>query len=104
MVAHRMLPSHRIEIHNDAPGVGSETHRFIVSLNREWRGDHGGYLAFLDGPSWDLLSDVYRPIHNTGAGLELSERSYHAVTEVKALARYTILYSFWPAARQGGTR
>jgi hypothetical protein len=92
--AHRMLPGHRIGIHTDIPSDGTETHRFLVTLNREFDDDKGGHLVLLDINDLDGAV-ILRPIHNAAVGMELSERSYHCVDEIRSGTRYSLVYSFW---------
>lgn len=96
---HKMQPGCHIRIHTDH-GTDAVTHRFIVHLNRGWDASFGGLLLFLDAEHRDEIHEGHRyyiPQHRLGVGFEVSERSYHAVSEVLAGTRYTLCYSLTPA-------
>lgn len=95
VTAHRLTAGQGIGVHNDAPTDGLETHRLIVYLNRGFHDDYGGHLLVLGSNSPNDIVRVVRPLHNTGFGFAMSERSYHAVGEVKGGERYCVVYSFW---------
>ena len=48
LLAHRMLPSHRIGMHTDTPRHGTETHRLLINLNAGFEDEYGGRLVLLD--------------------------------------------------------
>jgi hypothetical protein len=93
--AHRLLPGHRIGIHNDSPVGGTETHRFVVHFSEVFDDSFGGHLALFsrDDPAGSLK--IVRPEHNCAVGMEFSADSWHFVDEIKRGVRYTLLYSFW---------
>lgn len=93
--AHRMLPGHRIGLHTDTPANGTETHRFLITLNSEFHDDKGGHLVLLDVNDPADSAVILRPVHNGAVGMELSERSWHCVDEIKSGTRYSLVYSFW---------
>jgi hypothetical protein len=99
LVAHRMLPGHKIGVHNDHPAGGTETHRFLVNFNRGFEDSYGGHLVLFRkedlGEDFGDDTVVLRPLHNAGMGMELSMQSYHYVDEIKAGERYSLVYSFW---------
>jgi hypothetical protein len=95
IVAHKLLPSQGIGIHNDEPHDGLETHRLILQLNRGWSNENGGHLFLFNSKNPLDIHAVVRPTHNTGVGFAMSDRSYHAVSDVRQGIRYTVIYSFW---------
>ncbi len=95
--AHKLLPGQTIKIHNDYID-GMETHRVLVQLNRNWVDESGGLLILFSGPNPNHVARVIRPMHGSAAGFEISPRSFHAVSTVRAGARYTLVYSFKRAA------
>lgn len=97
VVAHRLVPGQGIGLHTDRPSAGDETHRLVINLGREFDDSQGGHLILFHGRDPDDFACAFRSIHNTAVGLEMSERSYHAVADVIAGIRYTIVYSFWRA-------
>jgi hypothetical protein len=95
VVAHKLLPSQGIGIHNDEPHGDLERHRFILQLNRGWSDENGGHLFLFNSKNSLDIHAVVRPAHNTGVGFAMSDRSYHAVSDVRDRIRYTVIYSFW---------
>ncbi len=95
IVAHKLLPSQGIGIHNDEPHDDLETHRLILQLNRGWSDENGGHLFLFNSKNPLDIHSVVRPTHNSGVGFAMSDRSYHAVSDVRQGIRYTVIYSFW---------
>lgn len=93
--AHRMLPGHRIGLHNDSPVRGTETHRLLINLNSGFDDAHGGHLVLLDPRAPEESAVIVRPLHNSAVAMEFSDRSWHCVDEIRAGKRYSIIYSFW---------
>lgn len=115
VVAHRLVPGQGIGVHTDAPADGTETYRMVVHVGPGFRDASGGHLMFFRSKDRHDAASAFRSIHNTAVGFELSERSHHAVTDIVAGVRYTLVYSFWradhaandiepPAARIEGSR
>lgn len=94
VTAHKLTQSQRIRIHNDARPDG-ETHRLLLQLNRDWSEANGGLLMLFNGPEVEMLEDVILPISRSSFGFEISISSFHAVSQVYAGDRYTIVYSFY---------
>ncbi|MET0646173.1 MAG: cyclophane-containing peptide 2OG-Fe(II) oxygenase YhhC [Pyrinomonadaceae bacterium] len=110
LAAHRMLPGHRIGVHTDSPGHGTETHRLLVNLNSGFDDEQGGHLILLDLQDPEGSAVIVRPLHNSAVAMEFSDRSWHCVDEIKAGKRYSLVYSFWtedaaspPPAGDAGT-
>lgn len=95
VIAHRLLPGHRIGVHNDCPAHGTETHRFLINLNRGFEDSYGGHLVLLDKDDPSGSTVIVRPLHNSAAAFELSGRSWHCVEEVTGFERYSLIYAFW---------
>jgi hypothetical protein len=96
--AHKLIPGQGIGIHIDNPQdpeSAGETHRLVVSFNRDFQERNGGHLVFFNSHDTADIHRIFRPINNTGVCFELSGRSFHAVSDVQAGTRYTIVYSFW---------
>ena len=98
VMAHRLVPGQGIGVHTDAPFDGSESHRLVAHLGPAFSDSTGGHLIFFNSKDPGDIACAFRSVHNTAVGFELSERSHHAVSDVVAGVRYTIVYSFWPAA------
>jgi hypothetical protein len=100
VVAHKLLPSQGIGIHNDEPHEDRESHRFILQLNPGWSDENGGHLFLFKGKNPLDIHAVVRATHNTGVGFAMSDRSYHAVSDIRHGIRYTVVYSFWQKQKQ----
>lgn len=97
VVAHRLLPGHRIEIHNDHLEDG-ETHRFVVQLNRGLRDADGGFFMLFNSRDPSDIHDILRPSSRSGFAFEISRDSYHAISQMHGNVRYSIVYSFFAAS------
>lgn len=97
VTAHKLVSGQTIRIHNDFVG-GGESHRLLLQLNRHWEPDHGGYLMLFSGPEPESLSRLLEPRNGSVQAFAISPRSHHAVSTVHAGERFTIVYSFYPAA------
>lgn len=94
ITAHRLNRSQKIRIHNDARPDG-ETHRFLVQLNRSWNEANGGLLMLFRGPEVESLDHLISPMSRSAFGFEISNASYHAVSQVHDGDRYTLVFSFY---------
>jgi Rps23 Pro-64 3,4-dihydroxylase Tpa1-like proline 4-hydroxylase len=94
ITAHKLNRSQKIRIHNDARPDG-ETHRFLIQLNRGWDEANGGLLMLFGGPEVETLEEVISPTSRSGFGFEISNSSYHAVSQVYQGDRYTLVFSFY---------
>jgi len=97
VVAHRLVPGHRIEIHNDHLEDG-ETHRFVVQLNRGLRDADGGFFMLFNSSDPSDVHDILRPSSRSGFAFEISPDSYHAISQMHDNVRYSIVYSFFAAS------
>ena len=95
LIAHRMLPGHRVGIHTDKPENGTETHRLLINLNAGFDDEQGGHLVLLDVSDLEDSAVVVRPLHNSAVAMEFSDHSWHCVDEIKSGKRYSLVYSFW---------
>lgn len=92
VVCHKLLSGQRIGIHNDYL-LGEETHRLIVQLNRDMSDEDGGFLMLFGSGDASDVRRVLRPRHLSGFAFEISKDSFHAVSEIRSGARYTLIYS-----------
>jgi hypothetical protein len=97
ITAHSLHPGQGIGVHNDAPSHGRETHRLVLYLGEEFADEQGGHLVFFNSGDPGDVHRIFRPIHNSAVGFAMSDRSYHAVNEVREGRRYSIVFSFWAA-------
>jgi Rps23 Pro-64 3,4-dihydroxylase Tpa1-like proline 4-hydroxylase len=94
ITAHKLNRAQKIRIHNDARPDG-ETHRLLVQLNRGWNDSNGGLLMLFRGPEVEMLDDIIPPTSRSAFGFEISNASYHAVSQVHHGDRYTLVFSFY---------
>jgi Rps23 Pro-64 3,4-dihydroxylase Tpa1-like proline 4-hydroxylase len=91
--AHKLTPGQTIRIHNDWIG-GEETHRVLIQLNDGWFFNNGGLLMLFGSRAPEDVRSVIEPSHGSGFAFEISERSFHAVSTIKAGQRFTLVYTF----------
>jgi Rps23 Pro-64 3,4-dihydroxylase Tpa1-like proline 4-hydroxylase len=94
ITAHKLNRTQKIRIHNDARPDG-ETHRLLIQLNRGWNEANGGLLMLFRGPEVETVNDVIPPASRSAFGFEISNASYHAVSQVHQGDRYTLVFSFY---------
>lgn len=97
VVAHRLLPGHRIGIHNDHLERG-ETHRFVIQLNRGLCDADGGLFMLFSSDNPSDVHAILRPTSLSGFAFEISPTSYHAISQMHGNVRYSIVYSFFAAS------
>lgn len=94
VVAHKLIKSQKIKIHNDYI-EGAETHRILLHLNRNWSEDFGGYFMVFENSDVNSLVNIAAPENGMLQGFEISPKSHHAVSEIHGGERYTVIYSFY---------
>lgn len=94
VVAHKLVKSQKIKIHNDYI-EGAETHRILLHLNRNWCEDFGGYFMVFGSSDVNSLVNIAAPENGMLQGFEISQKSHHAVSEIHGGERYTLIYSFY---------
>jgi hypothetical protein len=94
ITAHKLNQTQRIRIHNDCRPDG-ESHRLLIQLNRSWNETNGGLLMLFNGPNVEMLADIILPTSRSAFGFEISQASYHAVSQVHQGDRYTLVFSFY---------
>ncbi|WP_121811312.1 cyclophane-containing peptide 2OG-Fe(II) oxygenase YhhC [Mucilaginibacter kameinonensis] len=93
ITAHKLIDGHKMGVHNDFIGK-DETHRLVIQINDNWKDEKGGYLMLFNSKQPSDVAKIIRPLHNTGIGFEISDRSFHAVSAVHDFTRYTLVYTF----------
>jgi Rps23 Pro-64 3,4-dihydroxylase Tpa1-like proline 4-hydroxylase len=93
VAAHRLQAGQTIRIHNDYL-AGDETHRLLIQLNSGWVAENGGLLMLFSGDRPEDVTDIILPRSGSGFAFEISARSYHAVSTIRAGRRYTLVYTF----------
>lgn len=94
VVAHRLVPGHRIGIHNDYLEDG-ETHRFVIQFNRGLRDADGGLFMLFNSSDASDVHAILRPTSLSGFAFEISLRSFHAISQMHSNVRYSVVYSFF---------
>jgi len=97
LVAHRMTPPQGVGIHSDAPEPGEETHRLVVLLADGWSRLQGGHFVLLERDSPMSAKTIIPHAHNMAIAFRLTRHSFHAVTNLTAGRRFSIVASFRPA-------
>ncbi|WP_437505526.1 cyclophane-containing peptide 2OG-Fe(II) oxygenase YhhC [Sorangium sp. So ce1099] len=100
IAAHKLLPGQGIGIHTDRPYRGSETHRFLLHVNRAFEDSYGGHLLFFTRNDPGAIAQIVRPVTNSAVGFALSESSFHAVNDVSDGVRYSLVFSYWTAGAE----
>jgi Rps23 Pro-64 3,4-dihydroxylase Tpa1-like proline 4-hydroxylase len=98
LTAHKLLPGQTIRIHNDFI-PGAETHRVLIQINRGWNDENGGLLLFFNSQEASDIHRAFRPLHNSCVAFAISARSLHAVSTIRASARYTLVYSLYESRK-----
>ena len=93
-IAHKMMPTQHIGIHNDAL-KGGESHRLTVQLNRDGGDSSGGYFMLFNSANVTDVHRILKPTHNSALAFAISTRSYHAVTRQHAGTRFSLVFSFY---------
>lgn len=93
VVAHKLVNSQHIGVHNDFIN-GEETHRMLIQINPNWKEENGGYLLLFNSSDSKDMAKVVSPINNTAFGFEISKKSNHAVSKIYDFTRFTIVYTF----------
>lgn len=93
VVAHKLVNSQHIGVHNDFIN-GDETHRMLIQINPHWKEEHGGYLLLFNSSDSKDMAKVVSPVNNTAFGFEISKKSHHAVSKIYDFTRFTIVYTF----------
>ncbi len=93
VTAHKLLGGQTIRIHNDFM-ENTESHRILIQLNRGWSDEQGGLLMLFGSGNSADVQRVMRPLHRSGFGFSITDRSFHAVSTIAEGERYTLVYSF----------
>ncbi|MFF7381988.1 2OG-Fe(II) oxygenase [Streptomyces griseoluteus] len=98
LLANRYVPGDGTAVHSDFnPDTSHKyffTHRLIAYFNRSWEEADGGILGLFDSQESTSPAVQYPPLHNTAAGMAMSESSFHAVGALRGGLRYCLIFSF----------
>ena len=96
VVAHKLEAGQGIGIHTDCPaGPEWESFRLVVGFTPSYEDKCGGHLLLFRSDDATALARIFRPVINTAVAFELSNSSFHAVSEVSGSCRYSVVFSFW---------
>ncbi|WP_394825532.1 2OG-Fe(II) oxygenase [Pendulispora albinea] len=98
IAANKHSQGHGTSIHNDYAALGKQeryffTHRFLVYLIRDWDVSAGGSLGLFTSPDSTVPYRTIPPLHNTGVGMVMGKKSFHALDPVNAGDRYSLTIS-----------
>jgi len=66
----------------------------LIQFNAGWEVSQGGLLMLFGADTPETLQTVLLPTHGSGFAFEISAKSFHAVSSIKAGERYTLVYTF----------
>ncbi len=89
--AHLLRPGNGIGIHNDNT---PNEFRFVLQLNSGWEISQGGFTLLIEGKNPHNLKKAVIPASNTALAFRTDAFSYHAVSEVRAGNRYSLVFVF----------
>jgi len=100
MVAHKLITSQEIGIHNDYcdPALGYESFRFIFQFARKEQLRSGGEISFLHSRDKNDIIQKYGYSENQGICFEITPYSYHYVEPVEG-ERHTLVMYLWDATK-----
>jgi hypothetical protein len=70
------------------------THRIICYLSDDFDPSQGGLLGLFAAETAKAPDVVIEPRFNTAAVMEMSARSFHAVSQIKSGTRHALVFSF----------
>jgi hypothetical protein len=94
----KMLPPQAVGIHNDSPEGArgqTENYRLLYYPNKEYVDSDGGHLLFYADDEGGVVVGGARPVFNSGVLMQLSDHSYHAVSQVHSGVRYVVAILYW---------
>ncbi|AMN67226.1 cyclophane-containing peptide 2OG-Fe(II) oxygenase YhhC [Psychrobacter sp. P11G5] len=99
VVGHLLTEGHIIKIHNDyiheTTSQVRESHRLLMHFNENWDVENGGLcMVFTDSDS-SSISNIVIPNDKLLNGFEISQDSYHAVSQVHSGNRITLIFTFY---------
>ncbi|MGJ3628150.1 2OG-Fe(II) oxygenase family protein [Sphingomonas sp. MMS24-JH45] len=72
----------------------AESRRVLLQLDHGWSVDNGGLLMLFADDQPESVTTAILPSHASAFAFEISARSYHAVSTIRAGERYTLVYTF----------
>lgn len=101
VVAHRLLSSDVIGMHNDYshPELGNENYRLIVQFSDKEDSVSGGDLTFYTCKYTKLTHQVFNPEKNSAVIFQITPESYHSVSAVEG-ERFTLVFYLWQEGRK----
>lgn len=99
VVGHLLTEGHIIKIHNDyiheTTSQDRESHRLLMHFNENWDVENGGLcMVFADSDS-SSVSNIVIPNEKLLNSFEISQDSYHAVSQVNSGNRITLIFTFY---------
>lgn len=100
VMAHRMEPGHRVEVHNDAPVLGFECYRVLLYLDRPPAGE--GQLLLYASENGAAVRSI-APEPGLCVGMALGKSSLHSVSPIARGLRTALVINFWHAGNSPAT-
>ncbi len=97
LVAHKLIFSQGIDVHNDycGPESGYENFRFIFQFANLSRKISGGEISFLNSENKEDVIKRYPYSENAGICFEVTPYSFHYVAPVEKGERFTLVMYLW---------
>ena len=97
LVAHKLIPSQYIGIHNDYR-KGTEDYRLTLQLSRTDDESAGGFFMLFNSGDATDVHRILRPANNSALAFAISKHSFHAVSRQHWGTRFTLVFSFYEHA------
>lgn len=99
VVGHLLTEGHVIKIHNDyiheVDKRGRESHRLLMHFNENWDIENGGFCMLFTDSDSSSISNIVIPSGKLLNSFEISQESYHAVSEIHSGNRITLIFTFY---------
>lgn len=93
--AHKLVRGQYIGAHTDMPHGVTETHRAVISVASPTAPVVGGELTLLRSEHPSTAAVRIAHAQDRAVLMELSDRSFHAVTPVRSGSRYSLVTGYW---------
>lgn len=99
VVGHLLTEGHVIKIHNDYIqkniSQDRESHRLLMHFNENWDVENGGLCMVFTDSNASSISNIVVPSEKLLNSFEISQDSYHAVSQVHSGNRITLIFTFY---------
>lgn len=99
VVGHLLTEGHVIKIHNDyvheVNNQCRESHRLLMHFNENWDIENGGLCMVFSDSDSSNISNIVIPNGKLLNSFEISQESYHAVSQIHSGNRITLIFTFY---------